>query len=167
NFNFTEQINFADLNNVIQNKYLHGSLIVILLFLMTWQVWSTVRFLQTVPSAQVMSTRTAASAEVTAPVVDISTMNLFGISADSAELAPETRLGLQLKSILLMGTSAASSVLITISDDTRAYTVGDVLAGNAVIEEILSDRIIIRYNGRLEVLSLQRQYPDLNQRFSE
>lgn len=164
--NLIERIHFVDLNNFIRNKYISSMVAAILLLLLLWQGWAIVQIMQTKPVAQVTMTPVASDV-TTAALPDLADMHLFGIPANDAALAPETRLGLQLKSIFLSTKNSGSKVLIAVGEDTKTYAAGDILAGNAVIEEILSDRIVIRYNGHLETLSLQRQYPDLNQRFSE
>ncbi len=90
--------------------------------------------------------------------------NLFGVAeADDAPLeqevidAPETRLNLNLKGIYATGVREASRAIIAEgNNDEKIYAVGDRIPGNATIENIYMDRVIIRRGGNLEALRLPR-----------
>ena len=66
---------------------------------------------------------------------------------------PASSLGLVLKGILLADPAEASSALIATADGVAvAYGVGASVAGNAVIESIAVDRVILKVGDRREVL---------------
>lgn len=90
--------------------------------------------------------------------------NLFGVAAAEdapAEQqvinAPETRLNLNLKGIYAAHSPETSRAIIAEGDNNdRIYAVGDSIPGNATIENIYADRVIIRRSGNLEALRLPR-----------
>lgn len=96
-------------------------------------------------------------------IANIAAMHLFGLS--EVEQAPETRLNIVLSSIFQASNPEKSRVLVTVGSATDSYKIGDVLPGEAVIEDILSDRILLRYQGQLQVLLLPRDFLELDQRF--
>ncbi len=76
----------------------------------------------------------------------------FGGGAGGSGL-PASTLGLVLKGILLAYPAEASSALIASADGAAvAYGVGASVAGNAVIESIEIDRVILRVGDRRELL---------------
>lgn len=94
--------------------------------------------------------------------------NLFGVAAAEdapAEQevidAPETRLNLNLKGIYAAHSPETSRAIIAEGDNNdRIYAVGDSIPGNATIENIYADRVIIRRSGNLEALRLPRAGED-------
>lgn len=87
-------------------------------------------------------------------------LNLFGIpraddpaAAQRIADAPETRLQLELQGVFLADDPDASSVIVAERNrDGRLYRIGDRLPGNAVLVEVLGDRIVLRRAGQLETL---------------
>jgi len=158
------KISTKQLLGLLQQRTVVIGISCLLLLFITWQVWTTIRFFQdqqTPPSDIVQIT---SSYQAPTLLSDLADRHLFGISP--SQDAPETQLNLQLSGIYQSSSiNSESYALITMDQNTQNYTVGDVIA-NAVIEEILPNRVVIRHNGRLETLSLSRQYPDLNSRFS-
>jgi general secretion pathway protein C len=76
----------------------------------------------------------------------------FGGGAGGSGL-PASTLGLVLKGILLADPAEASSALIATADGIAvAYGVGASVAGNAVIESIEVDRVILKVGDRRELL---------------
>ena len=94
--------------------------------------------------------------------------NLFGVAdAEDAPVeqeiidAPETRLNLTLKGIYAAGLPEISRAIIAEgNNDEQIYAVGDRIPGNATIENIYMDRVIIRRGGNLEALRLPRSDED-------
>ncbi len=90
--------------------------------------------------------------------------NLFGLadaedapSAGAPIDAPETRLNLKLKGIFAAGSAERSRAIIAEGDRAeQTYSIGDSIPGNATLQEIYSDRVIIRRGGSLEALRLPR-----------
>lgn len=75
----------------------------------------------------------------------------------SAAQAPATGLGIQLRGIVLAHPRAASTALIsTAGGQPRPFAVGQMPAGGGVIEEIAVDHVLLRVNGRLEMLAFPK-----------
>jgi general secretion pathway protein C len=73
---------------------------------------------------------------------------------DKPTEAPKTRLRLILKGVFTAKQGGASGAIVEeIGKTSDYYGLGDTLPGNAVLEEVYSDRILLRRNGKLETLS--------------
>ena len=73
---------------------------------------------------------------------------------DKPTVAPKTRLRLILKGVFTAEQGGASGAIVEeIGKASGYYGLGDTLPGNAVLEEVYSDRILLRRNGKLETLS--------------
>jgi len=69
--------------------------------------------------------------------------------------APETKLDLLLHGVFFSPeTKEARAIISPRNGEDKAYGVGGSLPGNATVEEIQVDRVLLRRGGRLEVLSL-------------
>ena len=69
-------------------------------------------------------------------------------------VAPKTRLRLILKGVFTAEQGGSSGAIVEeIGKSSDYYGLGDTLPGNAVLEEVYSDRILLRRNGKLETLS--------------
>ena len=69
--------------------------------------------------------------------------------------APETRLSLELLGLFQTRDRGRSSAIIAErGGDAELYHIGDGIPGNATLEEIYADRVILRRQGRLETLRL-------------
>jgi len=133
---------------------------------LTWEVLGGQTY--TSDSATMPAPRTTREAQANdngAGAVDvIIERNLFGVAeADDAPPdeaiidAPETRLNLTLKGIYAAGHQQSSRAIIAEGNrDEEIYAVGDRIPGNATIENIYADRVIIRRGGNLEALRLPR-----------
>jgi len=89
--------------------------------------------------------------------------NLFGVApADTAPArvepaaeAPDTQLNLELRGVLAYNPeSSALAIISEARGDEKVYAIGDELPGSATLEEVLTDHVILRRNGRLEKLRL-------------
>lgn len=70
--------------------------------------------------------------------------------------APETRLQLELHGIFQTGDSEhAGAIIAERGGDGELYRPGDRVPGNATLEEIYKDRVILRRQGQLEALKLK------------
>jgi len=73
---------------------------------------------------------------------------------DKPTVAPKTRLRLILKGVFTAEQGSSSGAIVEeIGKTSDYYGLGDTLPGNAVLEEVYSDRILLRRNGKLETLS--------------
>ncbi len=99
------------------------------------------------------TTSTAASA---AQPLQLASLHLFGLFSDDFDDLPETQLQLTLE-----GTGVdphnpkLSSAIIASGETANSYQIGDSIPGDAVIKDILFDRIVISNNGELQKLSMQ------------
>ncbi len=77
---------------------------------------------------------------------------------EKAKEAPKTSLRLALKGVFMSEHAAASGAIVEeIGKKADYYSVGDSLPGNATLEEVYSDRILLRRNGRLETLAFEEK----------
>jgi general secretion pathway protein C len=91
----------------------------------------------------------------------LSRFHLFGREGQKAvkqeeapKDAPKTTLRLVLKGVFTSGQGGASGAIVEeIGKSANYYGQGDTLPGNAVLEEVYHDRILLRRNGRLETLA--------------
>ena len=81
-------------------------------------------------------------------------VGLAPFGGGSADGLPASTLGLVLKGILLAYPAEASSALIASGEGPAvAYAIGGAVAGNAIIEAIEIDRVILRVGDRRELLA--------------
>jgi general secretion pathway protein C len=72
--------------------------------------------------------------------------------------APKTRLRLVLKGVFTSEQDGASGAIVEeIGKPENYYSIGDVLPGNATLEEVYTDRVLLRRNGKLETLAFQEK----------
>lgn len=70
--------------------------------------------------------------------------------------APKTSLRLVLKGVFTGDQSSDSGAIIEeMGRKSDYYRVGDSVPGNAILEEVLDDRVLLRRNGRLETLAFE------------
>jgi len=92
----------------------------------------------------------------------LQSLNLFGVYNESiveavviVENVPETRLKLTLSGLVASDDIGTSAAIIEYKGKQETYGVGDIIAGTrASLEQVLSDRVIIKQSGRLETLML-------------
>ncbi|HAR60730.1 MAG TPA: hypothetical protein DCS18_11115, partial [Alcanivorax sp.] len=69
--------------------------------------------------------------------------------------APDTRLSLELLGLFQTRDRDKSSAIIAEKGkDAELFHIGDAIPGNAELEDIYADRVILRRQGRLETLRL-------------
>jgi general secretion pathway protein C len=111
--------------------------------------------------------KVAVSSRNAAPLEELS---LFGQSGRversgataplASEAAPETTLELVLKGVITAEPKSRALAIVAEkgkANDEQLYGIGDKVPGNAIISEILADRLILRRGGVLETLMLQDQ----------
>lgn len=71
--------------------------------------------------------------------------------------APETNLDLELSGIIAADEGGQSRAIIAVGNKPeKSFAVGDTVTGQAVLDSIYADRVLIRRNGQLEALHLPR-----------
>ena len=93
-------------------------------------------------------------------------MHLFGkegvkkvVASDQPKAAPKTRLRLLLKGVFTGDQGGESGAIIEELGRREAeyYRIGDKVPGNATLEEVYSDRVLLRRAGKLETLSFDEK----------
>ncbi|MGM0677863.1 type II secretion system protein GspC [Ectothiorhodospira marina] len=94
----------------------------------------------------------------------VARLHLFGQAQRTVESppvpteAPETRLRLSLKGVIAFGDPRLGTALISgEGEDEKHYRVGASLPGNATLEQVFGDRVILSRQGRFEMLRLPRE----------
>lgn len=95
----------------------------------------------------------------------VAKLHLFGtvgvvtqVKEDRPTDAPKTRLRLMLKGVFMGDQGGESGAIIEeIGKTTSYYRIGDLLPGNASLEEVYSDRVLLRRSGKLETLSFEEK----------
>ncbi len=152
-------LNLFESNSLLHNSYVPWFVNTLLLALLIWQ---TMALFQKQPPSQAELPQNRSFNQPDNPIANIASMHLLGLS--KVEQAPETRLNIILSSIFQSNQPENSRVLISVGSDTQSYKIGDVLPGQAVIEDILTDRVLLRYQGQLQVLLLPRDFLNLDER---
>lgn len=113
-----------------------------------------------IPSAQLrqVSVGSGGQIDTTLSQSQVNDWRLFGTyqrvptRKDKVE-APETRLQLELLGLFLARDPDRSTAIIAQQgQEARLYHIGDEIPGNATLEHIYADRVILRRKGRLETL---------------
>lgn len=95
--------------------------------------------------------------------VDLSSLHLFGQAAASRDGtqpgaqpadAPETRLNLRLQGVFATGDGNGLAIIAAGNAEESVFTVGDRVAGQARVNGIYGDRVILERDGTLETLKL-------------
>ncbi|MDZ7748687.1 MAG: type II secretion system protein N [Halofilum sp. (in: g-proteobacteria)] len=81
-----------------------------------------------------------------------------GASATSVpETAPETQLNLTLRGVLTLGEGNGFAFIVTGRGEESVYTPGETLPGDATLERVYRDRVLLSRRGSLETLRLDRE----------
>jgi general secretion pathway protein C len=101
----------------------------------------------------------ARTAQSETPGAKIVAAHLFGAAnapgaSVAARNAPETSLNLSLAGVAAASAGSSSYAIITNNNTEHTYGVGAKLPDDALIRNILSDRVVIAHNGHLETLRL-------------
>ncbi|MDZ7828420.1 MAG: type II secretion system protein GspC [Halofilum sp. (in: g-proteobacteria)] len=95
--------------------------------------------------------------------IDLSSLHLFGQAPANRERAqsgaepadaPETRLNLRLQGVFATGDGNGLAIIAAGNAEESVFTVGDRVAGQARVDGIYADRVILERNGSLETLKL-------------
>jgi general secretion pathway protein C len=126
---------------------------------LTWQ-WLS-------PEAEIKTAVTGAASSPPVETVNVAQQvaryHLFGradVVANSATptVAPETKLNLVLNGVIAAARPEdAVAIIATRGGAENGYSLNARLPGGAELKEIYPERVIIKYQGRLEALTLQRK----------
>ena len=92
------------------------------------------------------------------PTFDIAALKLFGEAQQAAPTetvvdAPDTKLNLELQGVFIADDANASTAIVAEgAKDGKLYEVGKKLPGNAVLEGVFNDHILLRRGARIEKL---------------
>ncbi|MCB1646304.1 MAG: PDZ domain-containing protein [Pseudomonadales bacterium] len=92
------------------------------------------------------------------PEINLSELNLFGVVAEETAApvavdAPETRLNLELQGVFTADAAADSTAIVAEKGKNgELYRIGDRLPGNATLDAVFEDHILIKRGGRVEKL---------------
>ena len=94
--------------------------------------------------------------------VDITKLNLFGraeeISAPKTVDTPQTKLNLELLGVFTSDDPSNSTAVVAQKNkDGELFSIGDRLPGNATLDSVYDDHILIKRGGRLEKLMFSEQ----------
>lgn len=103
------------------------------------------------------------------PASSIARLNLFGDVQQSNDVvaaeAPETRLNLELQGVFIATVTADSTAIVAErGKDGELFSIGDRLPGNAVLEAVLNDHILLKRGGQIEKLMFSDS--NIRQQFS-
>ncbi len=133
---------------------------VVIVILMSLSVANTALFfLENVQDDEISPMPAAASTSRTAPVsdVDIASLNLFGrveqVTAPQMVEAPQTNLNLELQGVFTAEDPDDSTAIVAERNKTgELFQIGDRLPGNAILDAVFDDHILIRRGARVEKL---------------
>ncbi|MCY3838632.1 MAG: PDZ domain-containing protein [Gammaproteobacteria bacterium] len=139
-----------------------GALVVLVLGLLATLWWSFVFFTVGPESLPVEVSAEASTQDVPdIPIDRIVAMNLFGEptrdAAPRTETLSETKLSLVLHGVFVADKADASTALISQrNNNPKLYAISDRLPGNARLEEVYRDRVVVSRGGVRENLSFKR-----------
>lgn len=119
---------------------------------------------QNVNNSQVASN--ASKYKVSEKNIDVSgllALNLFGVfdnqiakpQEETIQDAPETRLNLTLAGVVASDDASTAAAVIENNGSQETYGIGDKISGTrATLQQVMSDRIIIKQSGKVETLML-------------
>jgi len=153
--------------NIFQrhNRTLATLVSVVIVILMSLSVANTVLFFLENTSGQGTSQLSATktdkrnnqSQQRAGSNVDIASLNLFGKeevqAAPVAVDAPETKLNLELQGVFNADVAENSTAIVAERNKSgELYRIGDRLPGNAILDSVFADHILIRRGAKLEKL---------------
>jgi general secretion pathway protein C len=120
---------------------------------------SVLFFIENLDDEQITATPVKAprSLGTSRSAVDISTLNLFGVvqRSDAPRVvdAPQTKLNLELQGVFTAEDPEESTAIVAERNKSgQLYTIGERLPGNAILEAVFNDHILIRRGSRVEKL---------------
>ena len=140
----------------------------VLVMVLLASVLAKLTWMVVTPADNVAKTATnqsaAVSVEPAARLDTISNLHLFGKAEESPVLdapivAPETRLQLKLKGVFASSDPERAFAIISDNkNEDKAYRLGSKVSGGAILHAVYVDRVILKRNGRLETLRMEKTY---------
>jgi general secretion pathway protein C len=138
------------------NRWLLIALLILLVAGLGQQVWSAFNTLGYQADTPRSNPTSANSNPVNYKVSDITSSQLFGQVAGQATSTaniPVTRLQLKLRGAFTSSQPSLASAIIEGPDgETRSYKVNSKLYGQAELQQVFADRVVLSRNGQLETL---------------
>tara|TARA_B110000114_G_scaffold149476_1_gene159917 strand:- start:146 stop:1072 length:927 start_codon:yes stop_codon:yes gene_type:complete len=143
-------------------KALSGVLLIYIAYLAAQVTWIFVPSEQISSQSVKTSTNMQDKTQVAVSIGGLEKLHLFGVynalpSVKAIEMqdAPETRLNLILSAAVASDDLSASAAIIEYNRSQETYGIGDTIIGTkATLEQVLTDRVIIKQLGRMETLML-------------
>jgi len=137
-------------------------LIVYIAYLSAQLTWLLVPQANTLLAHQGVNKTSVRKSSFQFDIAKLQKLNLFGqyqteSVAQVVEVkdAPETRLNLTLSGVVASNKPSDGAAIIENSGKQETYGIGDVITGTrATLEQVMSDRVLIKQSGRLETLML-------------
>jgi len=102
-----------------------------------------------------MSLSTSASSSRIVSVSQVSQYHIFGVYNDNLANLPETQLQLTLEGVMFSLNKGQSFAIMSSPDaPAKVYKIGDTLPGDATLEKVFKDEVIINYQGVMQSLKL-------------
>ncbi|MDX1803039.1 MAG: type II secretion system protein N [Alcanivorax sp.] len=124
-----------------------------------WLLWYGPRDIAPLDSSLPRLDHAAGGQQVTLSQTQVDSWQLFGVyqakpsGQEQPTDAPDTRLRLELLGVFQTSdTSKATAIIAEQGKEGKLYHIGDSIPGNASLEEVYPDRVILRRAGRLETL---------------
>lgn len=126
--------------------------------LLTWRLLPQA---ENAPVATIAAVASSPARQGDAARVDLAALHLFGVAADPGSTrqaepadAPETRLNLRLQGVFATGAGNGIAIIAVGNTSESVFIVGDRVAGQARVDGIYADRVILERDGMLETLRL-------------
>jgi len=137
-------------------------LIIYMAYLFTQLSWLLVPNSSAISTTPTSNIGTKSSANSKVDISSIQALHLFGqyneqIKENTIEVkdAPETQLNLTLTGVVASTDKAIGAAIIENNGKQNTYGVGEIITGTrATLEQVMSDRVLIKQAGRLETLML-------------
>jgi|GEM_PF-7075863 len=112
------------------------------------------------PNESIAHQSVAVKTETVTLVPDnIAKMHLFGVAPTIADTLPKTKLALKLEGVLLSADAIHSSAIIAPTGGVSSvYSLGEVLPNGATLDQITDEFVVLKTQGRLEKLLLDRAF---------
>ena len=147
------------------NKLLNAARLVLVIYIAYLAAEVSIALLFPKASAPVAAQVTAAPVKPVINIAQLREWNLFGVASaltSTTESAPATDLQLQLTGVFrAKEPQNSSAVIATAGGEANLYHVGDTLPGDAVLDQVYEDRVMLKRNGRLEALAFEKSETSL------
>lgn len=154
----------VDIPKLLNHRVFSVAALIVVIVGLVATLWWTFLFFMVGPEPLPVAASTDASTRDAPdiPIDRIVAMNLFGEptrnAAPRTETLSETKLSLVLHGVFVADKADASTALISQrNNNPKLYAISDRLPGNARLEEVYRDRVVVSRGGVRENLSFKRQ----------